>query len=188
MFSRTGICLPWFACYVKPRHEKHVALILEAKGYSCFVPTYLKRSRKHRCELPLFPGYVFSRLDPTGPVAVTSTPGVFFILGNGRGLQSIPDDEIEAIRRMIASGFCPRPWPYLTPGVSVHIAQGPLRGVTGVVVPANSDRWLVISVHLLQRSVAVKLDRSSLPSLAICANASAGDANGARPLSPITQH
>ena len=162
MLRRTDIYLPWFACYVKSRHEKHVALILAGKGYECFVPTYVKSSRKHKCELPLFPGYVFSRLDTRTIADVTSTSGVFFIVGNGRGPEPISEDEIEAIRRMVARGFCPRPWPYIAPGEPVYIAEGPLRGVVGTVVAANSERWLVVSVRLLQRSVAVKLDRASL--------------------------
>ena len=167
MLPRNDGYLPWFACYVKPRHEKHVASILADKGYECFVPTYLKRSRKHKCELPLFPGYVFSRLDPTATLGVTSTPGVFFIVGNRRGPESISGDEIEAIRRMISGGLCPRPWTYLAPGEPIYIAEGPLRGVIGTVVNSSSERWLVVSVQLLRRSVAVKLDQASLSSGAI---------------------
>jgi transcription antitermination factor NusG len=159
--------LPWLACYVKSRHEKHVALSLASKGYECLVPTYLKISPKHKCELPLFPGYVFSRLDPKATASVTSTPGVFFIVGNGKGPEPVPDDEIEAIRRMIACGCCPRPWPYAAPGEPIYIAEGPLRGVNGMMVGGNTERWLVVSVHLLQRSVAVKLERASLSSRAI---------------------
>jgi transcription antitermination factor NusG len=171
VLPRNDIYLPWFACYVKSRHEKHVASILSSKGYDCFVPTYLKISAKHKCELPLFPGYVFSRLDATTTADVTSTPGLFFIVGDRRGPAPISDEEIEAIRRMIASGFCPQPWACLLPGEPIYIAEGPLRGVRGTLVAANSERWLVVSVHLLQRSVAVKLDRISLSSRVICANA-----------------
>ena len=159
--------LPWFACYVKPRHEKHVTSILTAKGYECFVPTYLKRSPKHKCELPLFPGYVFSRFDPTATFGIISTPGVFFIVGNGRRPESISCDEIEAIRGIISAGWSPRPWSYVAPGEPIYIAEGPLRGVTGTMVNSNSERWLVVSVHLRQRSVAVKLDQASLSSRAI---------------------
>jgi hypothetical protein len=68
---------------------------------------------------------------------------------------------------MIAGGFCPRPWPYIAPGEPIYITEGPFRGLTGTMVAATSERWLVVSVHLLQRSVAVKLDRASLSSRAI---------------------
>jgi hypothetical protein len=48
--------------------------------------------------------------------------------------------------------------------------EGPLRGISGVVVAASNERWLVVSINLLQRSVAVKLDRTSISSRAIYAN------------------
>jgi transcription antitermination factor NusG len=159
---------PWFACYVKSRHEKHVASLLAAKGYECFLPTYLKTSRKHKCELPLFPGYVFCKLDTTESVCIRSTSGLFSIVGSGSGPEPIPEEEIEAIRRMIAGGFGPRPWPYIAPGETIYIAEGPFRGLRGTMVSTNSDRWLVVSVRLLQRSVAVKLDRASLSGRVIC--------------------
>jgi transcription antitermination factor NusG len=108
------------------------------------------------------PGYVFSRLDPTTTADIASTPGVFFIVGNGKSPEPIPEDEIAAIRRIIAAGFGPRPWPYLAPGKPIYIAEGPLSGISGTVVASSSERWLVVSVHLLRRSVAVKLDRATL--------------------------
>jgi transcription antitermination factor NusG len=170
MLPRNDICVPWFACYVRFRHEKYIASILTHKGHECFVPTYSKTSRKHKCELPIFPGYVFSRVDPTTTIDVVSTPGVFFIVGNGKSPEPIPEGEIEAIRRMIAAGLGPRPWRYLAPGEPIYIAEGPLSGMSGTVVASSSERWLVVSVHLLRRSVAVKLDRATLSLSAICAN------------------
>jgi transcription antitermination factor NusG len=56
----------------------------------------------------------------------------------------------------------PVPWPYVVPGQEVSVESGPLEGVQGVVVDASNERWLVVSVNLLRRSVAVKLDREFL--------------------------
>jgi transcription antitermination factor NusG len=157
--------LPWFALYVKSRHEKRVASILATKGYESFLPTYSNRHTNGMTfELPLFPGYVFSRLDTTRALGIISTPGVFSIVGNGREPEQIPEDQIEAIRQIVNASCCPRPWPHLAPGEPVYIAEGPLRGISGVVVAASNQRWLVVSVSLLRRSVAVKLDRTSISS------------------------
>jgi transcription antitermination factor NusG len=161
-------CLPWFAVYTKCRHEKRVASVLGNKGYECFLPTYSKiHANSMKYELPLFPGYVFSRLNISRALDVISTPGVFSIVGTGRNAEPIPDDQIEATKRIVSSRFTPRPWTYLAPGDLVYVAEGPLRGISGVVVAESSDRWLVISVRLLQRSIGVKLDRASLSSCAI---------------------
>jgi transcription termination/antitermination protein NusG len=159
---------PWYAVYVKSRHEKHVASILCGKGYESFVPTYRSKNKSGKIfELPLFAGYVFSRFDRVTTLPVMSTSSVFSIIGHGHGPQPIPEVEIDGIKEMLSRGMSPFPWPYLAPGQSVYIAEGPLQGLTGVVVTASSERWLVVSVHLLHRSVAVKLDRSSFSHKAV---------------------
>jgi transcription antitermination factor NusG len=155
--------LPWFALYVKPRHEKNVTLMLERKGYQAFLPTYRHRVKyRKNFELPLFPGYVFCRIEVSAPLPVMTTPGVFSIVGNGPEPQAISEQEIQAVRRMIDSGFMPVPWPYVLPGQEVSVESGPLQGVQGVVVDASNEKWLVVSVDLLRRSIAVKLDRECL--------------------------
>jgi hypothetical protein len=60
------------------------------------------------------------------------------------------------------SGLTPFPWPYVSTGQSLRVTSGPLRGVEGVVVDASNAKWLVLSVHLLQRSVAVKVERADV--------------------------
>lgn len=155
--------LPWFALYCKPRHEKSVAAILQGKGYEVFLPTYTHRVKYHKTfELPLFPSYVFCRMEAGSPLAVVSTPNVFSIVGSGKGPDPISEDEVQGIRRMIESGSGPMPWPYVLPGQEVWVESGSFKGLRGVIVDANEGKWLVVSVNLLQRSVAVKLDRESL--------------------------
>ena len=155
--------LPWFALYVKPRHEKNVALILERKGFEAFLPTYRHRVKYNKTfELPLFPGYVFCRIELSERLPIVATPGVFSIVGKGSEPEAISELEIEGIRRMIQSGLPAQPWPYVTPGQQVSLESGPLQGVQGVVVDSSDEKWLVVSVNLLRRSVAVKLDREFL--------------------------
>jgi transcription antitermination factor NusG len=155
--------LPWFALYVKPRHEKNVAVVLQGKGYDAFLPTYNHRVKYNKIfELPLFPGYVFCRIELSNRLPVMTTPGVFSIVGNGLEPEPICEHEIEGVRRMLDSGFVPIPWPYVSPGQEVFLDSGPLRGVQGVVVDASNGKWLVVSVNLLRRSVAVKVQREFL--------------------------
>jgi transcription antitermination factor NusG len=159
----TETLLPWFALYVKPRHEKNVAFILEKKGYEAFLPTYSHRARYHKnFDLPLFPSYVFCRIDLSQRLPILTTPGVFSIVGNGPEPEAISERELQAVRRLTQSGLMPVPWPYVVPGQEVSVESGPLEGVQGVVVDASNERWLVVSVNLLRRSVAVKLDREFL--------------------------
>jgi transcription termination/antitermination protein NusG len=155
--------LPWFALYVKNQHEKRVACGLSGKGYESFLPTYIKLHNHGRNnELPLFPGYVFCRLDARHKLPVVSTPGVFSIVCNGSEPIPIPDLEIEQIRQLVMSGFARRPWPYVARGQEVYIKSGPLQGLKGVVVDEKHEQWLSLSIHMLQRSVAAKVDRRYL--------------------------
>jgi transcriptional antiterminator NusG len=156
-------CSPWFALYVKPRHEKKVTQMLQGKGYEAFLPTYSHGTKHHKSfDLPLFPGYVFCRFEASNRLPVLTTPGVFSIAGSGLNPEPIREGEMEGLKRMLAANVTPVPWPYMSPGQEVSLELGPLRGVRGVVVDANSGRWLVVSINLLQRSVAVKIEREFL--------------------------
>lgn len=162
MISLDVAYFKWFAVYVKNRHEKQVMLTLDGKGYEAFLPTYLKiHENRKRFDLPLFPGYVFCRFDASLPLGVLTTPGVFSIVSNGCVPVPIPDDEIEGVRRLSGVQLGPRPWPY-SPGDTVYVQSGPLSGLHGAVIDDNHETWLVISIHLLQRSVAVKIERSCI--------------------------
>lgn len=154
---------PWYAIYVKPKHEKSVSSALQGRGFTSFLPTYSKvHNSGKKFDLPLFPGYVFCRIQLPVVLPVMMIPGVFSIVGTSREPRPIPDSEIEAIQIMLASGLAACPWPYIPPGQEVRLNSGPLRGVCGVVVDTSDDKWLVVSVRLLRRSVAVKVDRSCL--------------------------
>ena len=150
---------PWFALYVKPRHEKNVACILRGNGYDEFVPLYNHRTPSRTTELPLFPSYVFCRFDENRRLPVLKVPGVFSIVQSGGRPAPVAEDEITALKRMIAAGIEREPWLALVAGAKVRIAAGPLQGIEGVVVTHKTSTRLIVSVDLLQRSVAVELDR-----------------------------
>jgi transcription antitermination factor NusG len=93
-------------------------------------------------------------------LSIVTTPGVFAIVGNGRSPQPISEEEIGVVRQMVRSGLSPSAWPYVTPGDQIVLTAGPLRGLPGLVVDTSNEKWLIVSVHLLQRSIAVKVDRT----------------------------
>ena len=88
------------------------------------------------------------------------TPGVIQIVGVGKAPVPVEEEEIIAIQRAGKSGLSIMPWPYLQVGHVARIENGPLRGMEGIVVKIKSGLKLVLSVNLLQRSVAVEIDRS----------------------------
>jgi transcription antitermination factor NusG len=155
---------PWFAIMARTGREKSSTLLLENLGYECLLPVskYSRHwsDRIKEVEIPLFPGYLFCRMDPHNRLPVLMTPGVIQIVGVGKTPVPVEEEEIAAIQRVVKNGISTMPWPYLQIGHVARIEEGPLRGMTGIIVRIKSGMKLVLSVSLLQRSVAVEIDRS----------------------------
>ena len=156
--------LEWYALQVRPRTEHFTAQLLNQKGYKPFLPTYLlKRRWSDRVKVlnqPLFPGYLFCRFDPLVRLPVLTTPGVISIVGAGKEPSPVPEREIEAVWKIVNSAVSAEPWPYLKCGDSVTISEGPLRGVVGILAVVKNACKVVVSINLLQRSVAAEVDRA----------------------------
>ena len=152
----------WFAVQVRARREKLVQLQLQRKDYECFLPLYTTKKlgydRIRQNELPLFPGYLFCRLDPVKRLPVLITPGVMQIVGVAREPVPIDDGEIAAIHCVLLSGLAAFPHPYHQVGQRVRIEHGPLSGLEGIIIRVKNRQRLIVSVTLLQRSVAVEID------------------------------
>jgi transcription antitermination factor NusG len=156
----------WYAIRTQPNHERITAAIFANKRVPHFLPTYRTRSRWHdrtkNLERPLFPGYLFAHMDYSLRPHVLATPSVLSILSHGRHETPIPDSDIEAIRRLMASGIPLSPWPNLVPGQRVRILHGPLEGLAGTLIRAKNLCRMVVSIPLLQRSIAAEIDIESL--------------------------
>jgi transcription antitermination factor NusG len=155
---------PWFAILVRTGREKTANLLLENSGYECFLPvsksTRRWSDRTKVIEVPLFPGYLFCRMNPHNRLTVLMTPGVMQIVGVGKTPIPVEEEEIAAIQCVQRSGLSAMPWPYMQIGNVAQILKGPLRGLTGIIVKIKTGMKLVLSVSLLQRSVAVEVDRN----------------------------
>jgi transcription antitermination factor NusG len=155
---------PWFALRVKSNHEKAVCSYLAVKGFEVFLPICRTRNRWadrfKLVETPLFGGYVFSRLDRTRPNAVLSTPGVIQIVGTGRNPEPVLEGEISAIRRAVDANFQLRECDFFMKGQRATVMSGALAGLEGTVISLKQQSRLVLSISLLQRSVALEIDES----------------------------
>ena len=159
----------WYALVVKPNHEKAVLDHLRAADFEASLALYRARrrwsDRIKEVTLPLFPGYVFCRFSCRGRVAVLRIPGVRSIVSAGPNPEPIPAREIAAIEAMVRSGLPVQPWPFLKLGQKVRVKSGPLRGVEGILVQFRKTWHVIVSVELLQRSVAAEIDRDSVSPL-----------------------
>lgn len=152
----------WFAVEVRHNREKVVADLLEAKGLEAFLPSYQEprkwSDRVKLTELPLFPGYLFCRIVGDRRMPILTTPGVRGVVGFGSVPVPVPDGEIEAVRLFIKSRLKIQPWPFLQIGQAVKIQKGPLAGVEGILQEFRGNYRVVVSISLLQRSIAAEMD------------------------------
>ena len=155
--------MAWFAVQTKPRHEKRVAAGLEEKGVLVFLPLFSAvhqwSDRRRLVELPLFTNYVFVRIGAEREVRipVLRTSGVVGFVGmRGLGIP-IPDEQIHAVRTILRERVSVTPYPFLNVGQRVRIRGGSLDGIEGFLLAVNCDSSLIVSVHGIQRSLAIRI-------------------------------
>lgn len=143
-----------------------MAVSLEAKGYTCFLPLYRTSRRvlgkRREAQIPLLPGYVFCRINTANRLPVLMVPGVFHIVHAGKIFFPVDEGEIRALQTIVASNLYAQPWPFLKAGQQVRLDEGPLRGLVGYLTHVNDEPKVVVSVTLLQRSIAVEIERTWL--------------------------
>jgi transcription antitermination factor NusG len=120
------------------------------------------KDRRKWIQKPLFPGYLFVQAQRSDLYQVTTTRGVSYIVGNGmaRPPVPVPNEHVQALRRMVEQEYPVMPWPLLRKGTRVRVTAGPLAGVETYIVEwkKNKKSYLVVTVELLGRSVAVEID------------------------------
>jgi transcriptional antiterminator NusG len=157
---------PWYALYTRSHCEQLVCDQLAAKGFHIFLPKIdawsQRAGKRHLISVPMFPGYLFLQhaIDKSSYIEVRKARGLVRILGECWDRPSIvPDAEIEAIQTTLRASIPVMPHPYLREGQRVRITQGSLRGVEGILIQSKPAKGLLIlSVDLLQRSIAVEID------------------------------
>jgi transcription antitermination factor NusG len=154
----------WFAIQTRPRYEKKVTAELREKGIRAFLPLcsviHHWSDRRRSVQMTVFPSYVFVKIavELNARISVLRTNGVIGFVGvRGMGTP-IPDDEIEAVQTLIERRIPFEPYPYLRVGQRVCIRGGSLDGVKGFLKAVNFDESLVISVELIQRSIAMRIE------------------------------
>jgi len=158
--------LHWYAVWTRSHAEQLVNDQLVEKGFRVFLPKINVWSRRagvrHVIQVPMFSGYLFlhEAVDKTKYIEVHKARGVVGILGDRWDrLSLIADREIENLKQAVDAGQTMVPHPYLEKGQRVRITGGPLKGVEGFFVEDKAKKGLlVLSIELLQRSMAVQVD------------------------------
>jgi len=157
----------WFAVYTTCRHEKRIAQHLTLREIEHYLPLY-RADRKWRdgsrvtVEFPLFPGYIFVRINRSDRVSVLSVPGALAVVGGTGGNPApLPDAAIEALRAGLREHRI-EPHPLLRVGESVRIRAGAFAGMTGIVVRKKSGFRIVLTLEQIMQSIAVELNEEDV--------------------------
>src|SRR5260370_35984097 len=135
----------WYAVHTRSNFEKRIAEELSAKGIENYVPSYQEvrqwKDRKQKLDLPLFPGYLFTRFYdcPEARIAGLRTAGVVRILGQSGAIDAVPQHEIETVRALLRSALPCYTHPFLRAGDRVRVRKAAPSGVGGVRVHVRTE-------------------------------------------------
>jgi transcription antitermination factor NusG len=154
----------WYAVHTTARHEKRVAAHLEEKRVCTFLPLLVQlhkwSDRTSQVEVPMFSCYAFVRVGQTAEerLKVLRTPGVIGFVGSERQGTPIPDEQIESLRTAVQNKMACSPHPFVNAGKRVRVRGGSLDGIEGILVRQGADQSLILSVELLHRSMAIRVE------------------------------
>ena len=154
----------WYVVHTKPRQEARALENLQNQGFNCFLPTMqvqkLRNQKVQTITEPMFSRYLFIQLDDQtqnwGPIR--STLGVSKLVSFGPQPAKVPpefivflqDAPIETIERMF------------TPGDSVQVASGPLKGLEGQYIAHDGETRAFVLVDLLGQPQKLRMAVESL--------------------------
>ena len=157
---------PWYVTCTSPRHERIVSRQLGERGIDSFLPTYASvrrwKDRRKVLELPLFPGYVFVRVNAENRVELLRLPGVLGLICFQGRPAPVAASELQDLRASLLDPTRVQPHPFLKAGRRVRIRVGAMAGVEGIFLRKRDRARIVLSISLLQRSVAVEIDAADV--------------------------
>ena len=134
----------------------------------CYLPLLAVRDRRHKKddmpEKPMFPCYLFVRINNKQIFQTRTTRGVIAIVSSNHSIIQVPDREIEAIRRFEASQrkIHLHETAQLVKGAEVTILSGEFAGMSGRLVKDCKDGNFSVQISALNISFVVHVKRSEL--------------------------
>ena len=149
----------WYVLHVKPRTEKKSAVYLKRYRIWHHLPLYKKVTRVQRRkvvrELPLFPGYVFAKMNPVERVEMLKTNLIVGTID-----VPFPRKMIHELRQIAHAGRAAkeiRKVEKFSVGEPVRITRGPFYGIEGYVKQDEGKTMIVLNVEILGQAVAVSI-------------------------------
>lgn len=151
----------WYAAYTYPRCEQKVLNQLLLRQIESFLPCYCvthkwRNGCKVDLQLPLFPGYLFVRIQLHDQLRVLQVPNLAYLVGSGGTPVALVAEEIETLRTAL-SALKAEPHPFLKVGDRVRIKSGCLAGTEGILLRKAAGFRFVLSVDLIMQAVSLEV-------------------------------
>lgn len=147
----------WYLIQTKPRQEARAEENLRRQNFDCYRPQKQRGASDGKAEEPLFPGYLFIRLDRQldNWYPIRSTRGVARVVSFGGEPTPIRDELIEQLRQRLAVSAVETP--QFQPGERVQLRGGSFHDLEAIFISADGDERSVILLNLLQREQKVRV-------------------------------
>jgi transcriptional antiterminator RfaH len=152
----------WYVVRSKPRREDYARDQLVRRGVETFLPRIVEPSGRAAGEPvvgPLFPGYLFARLDLSCQYTrVIWAPGVHSLVSFGDLPCAVDPEVVQFLRERCGSEGVILALPRFEDGDVVRVRSGPLAGLVGVVQGRVSGRCRVrVLMEILRRRTQVSV-------------------------------
>jgi transcription antitermination factor NusG len=151
----------WYALYLRSRYEKKVCTELQKKTIETFLPIIQEMhkwsDRKKVVQEPLFRGYIFVKTDLHDKASILMSDGVVRFVGINNKPSSIPDLQIDWLRRIVDESIEMQHEQYLNIGERVRVNAGPLIGIEGIVTRMHGVSRVLISIAAIEQSVSIQM-------------------------------
>ncbi len=157
----------WYALVTRSRFEKKCEKILLEKNIIVFLPTQKVirqwSDRKKEVELPLFPGYIFVKIDINNRSSILNTDGIARIIRFNGVDTIIPEKQIEAIKIALSEqNIIEINDIEFYKGQNVNILSGPFKGFKGKLVRKNNKGKFLITIDSIGKGILVEIGSSRI--------------------------
>jgi transcription antitermination factor NusG len=159
--------LYWKVLFVKPRTEKKVTEYCAIYSIPYYLPLREKSHRVQRrlvtVDIPVFPGYVFVKLDPLRRLDILKTNLVSKVLEPENTRKMLKD--LVMVRRALQINPSLQTTAPLAEGRKVRIVSGAFMGVEGRVARLAKQTKVILNIELIGQAIAVEVDRLEIETM-----------------------
>jgi transcription antitermination factor NusG len=153
----------WYALYTKSRAEKKVYEQLIALDIKAYLP--LRRvlrqwsDRKKWVEVPVISSYIFVNITAKDYNRVFDANGVVAYVSHKGKAVSIPEHEIEIMRRTIDNKIeFDIKQGNIKKGQEITVTSGPLKGIKGIVNDVRGNKKLYLNISNIGYTLVINME------------------------------